>query len=210
MQRQRERRAAHVHFALFEEIPRGFGLSAVSFTFRSKFTPRFLAAFQPDGGPFADKAVLVLGHHADHLPHDPTRARLSVDRLRDRSEFHAAIAQAVERGLTRKEFPPRQSCRVWLYSRWRQLDQYSDAPRRVELPRITIAMRRPVRFCWYRMFLSVDSKRSNPASSAACSNSPLANPSHPLVIASTTVWPRSQRAMLRGVPWSKSMSISGL
>src|ERR1017187_2831023 len=77
------------------------------------------------------------------------------------------------------------------------------------LPRITMAIRRPLRFCWYWMFLSVDSRRSNPASSAAFNNAPLANLSHPLAIASTTVWPRSQRAMLRGVPWSKRMSIGG-
>ncbi len=47
--------------------------------------------------------------------------------------------------------------------------------------------RRPLRFCWYWMFLSVDSRRSNLASSAAFSNAPLANLSHPRAIASTTV-----------------------
>jgi hypothetical protein len=42
-------------------------------------------------------------------------------------------------------------------------------------------------FCWYRIFLSVDSRRLNPASSAAFSNAPFANLSHPRAIASTTV-----------------------
>ena len=37
--------------------------------------------------------------------------------------------------------------------------------------------------------LSVDSRRSNPASSAVLSNAPLVNRSHPLAIASTTTCP---------------------
>src|ERR1700683_1280899 len=57
------------------------------------------------------------------------------------------------------------------------------------------------------MFLSVVSRTSNPASSAALSNSPLVSRSHPLASASTTVWPRSHRLILRGVPWSKRTSI---
>ena len=52
-----------------------------------------------------------------------------------------------------------------------------------------------------------DSRRSKPASSAAFSKAPLANLSQPRAIASTTVCPSSQRAMLRGVPWSNRMSI---
>jgi hypothetical protein len=77
------------------------------------------------------------------------------------------------------------------------------------LPSTTTAIRRPTRFCWYRIFLSVVKSTSKPASSAALSNAPLDNLSQPRGIASTTTCPRSERAMLRGVPWSKRMSLGG-
>src|SRR5271165_1811128 len=57
------------------------------------------------------------------------------------------------------------------------------------------------------MFLSVVTKMSKPASSARASSSPLLRVSHPRVFARCTVWPASERASPRGVPWSKSSSI---
>src|SRR5258708_321022 len=58
------------------------------------------------------------------------------------------------------------------------------------------------------MFLSVVSKRSKPAASAAAISSPLTSRSHPRSIASTTAWPLRAYRSGAGVPLSKSMSIS--
>src|ERR1039457_2676131 len=57
------------------------------------------------------------------------------------------------------------------------------------------------------MFLSVVSKTSKPAASAAASSSPLVSRSHPRSIASTTMWPLRASRSGAGVPLSKSMSI---
>ncbi len=55
------------------------------------------------------------------------------------------------------------------------------------LPRTTIAMVRPARFCWCRRFRSVVRNTSNPAASAASSNSPFRRVSQPRERASSTV-----------------------
>ena len=57
--------------------------------------------------------------------------------------------------------------------------------------------------------MSVVSSTSNPASSAALSKLPLFNVSQPCALASLTVWPCRARAMPRGVPWSKRITING-
>src|SRR5712692_7972369 len=72
----------------------------------------------------------------------------------------------------------------------------------------TTAILRPARFCWYWMFLSAVRETSNPARSASASKSPLESVSHPRSLALVTVWPARNRAMPRGVTWSKRMSIN--
>src|ERR1035437_4843635 len=57
------------------------------------------------------------------------------------------------------------------------------------------------------MFLSVVSKTSKPAASAAAISSPLRSRSHPRSTASTTTCPLSAYRRGAGVPLSKSMSI---
>src|ERR1700691_5837175 len=57
------------------------------------------------------------------------------------------------------------------------------------------------------MFLLAVRSRSKPARSASASKSPLVNVSHPRSLALVTVWPGRNRAIPRGVPWSKRMSI---
>jgi hypothetical protein len=75
--------------------------------------------------------------------------------------------------------------------------------RHVELPSTTIAIFLPIKFCRYRILLSVVSKSSKPA--AAFSNSPFEILSQPRSIASVTSCPASVSAMPLGVPWSKRM-----
>src|SRR6266496_3872149 len=58
------------------------------------------------------------------------------------------------------------------------------------------------------MFLSAVRSTSKPARSASASKSPLVSVSHPWSLALVTVWPGRNRAMPRGVTWSKRMSIS--
>src|ERR1700675_4993754 len=59
------------------------------------------------------------------------------------------------------------------------------------------------------MFLSVVTNTSNPASSAAASNSPFERRSQPRALASVTSWPARNRDIPLGVPWSKRTSIGG-
>ena len=75
------------------------------------------------------------------------------------------------------------------------------------LPRPTIAILRPVRFCWYRMFRSVVRSTSKPAASAASSSSPFRRASHPRDRASSTAWSGRAPATPRGVPLSKRTRI---
>src|ERR1035441_5270350 len=57
------------------------------------------------------------------------------------------------------------------------------------------------------MFLSAVTNTSKPARSASANKSPLVRVSHPRSLALVTVWPVRNRAMPRGVTWSKRMSI---
>src|SRR6266700_2801834 len=59
------------------------------------------------------------------------------------------------------------------------------------------------------MFLSAVRSTSKPARSASASKSPLLKVSHPRSFAFVTLWPGRNRAMPRGVTWSKRMSIHG-
>src|SRR5450432_1296750 len=58
------------------------------------------------------------------------------------------------------------------------------------------------------MFLSAVSSTSKPARSASAGNSPLVSISHPRSLVFVTVWPGRNRAIPRGVTWSKRMSIN--
>src|ERR1035437_4199628 len=59
------------------------------------------------------------------------------------------------------------------------------------------------------MFLSAVRSTSKPARSASANKSPLVSLSHPRSLAFVTVWPGRNRAMPRGVTWSKRMRIHG-
>src|ERR1039458_3336571 len=72
-----------------------------------------------------------------------------------------------------------------------------------------MAMARPFKFCCVTMFLSVVIKTSNPASSAAFSNSPFTSRSQPASLAFVTVWPVRNGISGAGVPWSNRMRIDG-
>src|SRR5664279_1460137 len=81
--------------------------------------------------------------------------------------------------------------------------------RHCELASTTMAMARPFKFCCVAMFLSVVIRTSNPASSAAFSNSPFTSWSHPASFAFVTVWPLRNGISGAGVPWSNRMRIDG-
>jgi len=58
------------------------------------------------------------------------------------------------------------------------------------------------RFCWCLRFLSVLTKTSKPACSAAARSSPLPMRDHPYSKAVSTSWPASSYRSGAGVPWS--------
>ena len=72
---------------------------------------------------------------------------------------------------------------------WSQCPAVESIPGKVSGAWVFRGTRMPVQTVFENLEagMSVDSRRSNPASSAACSNAPLDNLSHPRAMASTTV-----------------------